>query len=114
MWHTPWDDAAPGFPHRLDLELPQAAAIAGLTLLPRQDGNRNGWIRSCEVFASDDGKAWIRSVAKGSFSRDDGLKTVKFASPVTTRFLRLVAIDSFDRSKPYASLAEIEFLAAGP
>ena len=112
MWHTDWDDGAPKFPHWLLVDFPQPAKLAGLTCLPRQDNNKNGWIQSYEVYASADGKNWGAPIAQGAFKRGAGLQTVKFAAPVETRHLKFVALDSFDASKPYASLAELDALPA--
>jgi hypothetical protein len=111
MWHTPWDEPAPNFPHELVVELPKPLRVAGLTCLPRQDGNHNGWIRGYAVHASVDGKSWGPPMAQGTFSQDDGLHTIKFASPVEARFLKLVALSSFNPTKPYASLAELSVIA---
>jgi hypothetical protein len=112
LWHTPWDEHAAGFPHHLIVELPRPARLAGLTCLPRQDDNRNGWIKQYAVYVSADGKDWGTPLAQGVFRQDAGLKTVKFAQPVTTRFLKFVALSSFDATKPYASLAEIDAILA--
>jgi hypothetical protein len=110
LWHTPWSEPAPGFPHHLTIELPRPAKLAGLTCLPRQGGNPNVWIKEYAVFASVDGKVWGAPVAQGAFARGTALQSVRFAQPVTTRFLRLVAVSSFEPTKPYASLAELDVL----
>jgi len=114
MWHTSWDDHAPAFPHYLIVHLPQPAKLAGLTCLPRQDGNRNGWIKEYAVYISADGKDWGQPVARGAFKGAAGLQTVNFPHAVETRHLKFVALSGFDSSKPYASLAELDvILAAG-
>jgi hypothetical protein len=110
MWHTPWDEMAPNFPHSLTLTFPKPVRVTGLTCLPRQDGNRNGWIKDYAVHASTDGKDWGQPIVQGTFERNDRLHTVKLASPVQTRFLKLVALSSFDPAKPYASLAELSVI----
>jgi hypothetical protein len=110
MWHTPWDEPAPKFPHELVIEFAKPAKLAGITCLPRQDGNRNGRIKEYSVFASADGKDWGEPIAKGAFPFGDQLHTVKFAIPVEARFLRFVANSGFDLSKPYASLAELDII----
>ena len=108
MWHTPWDDKAPQFPHQLIIELPKPAKFAGLTCLPRQDGNKNGWIKDYAVYVSADGKSWGEPVAKGAFKRGDALQTIKFAQPVETKFLKLVALSPLAPSSAFASLAELD------
>jgi hypothetical protein len=110
IWHTPWDESAPKFPHELVLALAKPATLAGITCLPRQDGNENGWIKDYVVFASADGTNWGAPVAKGAVNYGAELQTVKFANPIETRYLIFVAKSSFDSSKPYASLAELDVI----
>ena len=110
MWHTPWDGAAPKFPHHLIVELPKPAKFAGLTCLPRQDGNRNGWIKDYAVYVSADGKNWGEPVAKGAFKRGDELQTIQFAQPVETKFLKLVALSPSIAGSAFASLAELDII----
>ena len=47
-------------------------------------------------------------MAKGAFQRSADLQTIKFAQPVETKFLKLVAISSFNAAAPFASLAELD------
>ena len=108
MWHTPWDENAPNFPHHLIITFPQPVKLAGLTCLPRQDGIRNGWIKDYAVYTSTGGKNWGEPVAKGVFKRSAELQVIKFAQPLETKFLKFVAISSFEAGKPYASLAELD------
>ena len=110
MWHTQWDDPAPGFPHELVVEFPKPVSVSGLTCLPRQDGQRNGWIKDYAVHVSADGKDWGAPVAQGTFKKDGNPHTIKFAAPVSTRFLKLIAVSSFEPDKPYASLAELSVI----
>ncbi|MGA2245537.1 MAG: discoidin domain-containing protein [Verrucomicrobiota bacterium] len=110
IWHTPWGESAPDFPHELVVELAGPVKLAGITCLPRQDGNQNGWIRNFAVFTSADGRNWGEPVATGAFPQNDELHTVKFAQPVEARFLKLVAKNSFNPSAPYASLAELNII----
>ncbi len=113
LWHTSWEVDAPGFPHDLIVQLPQPAKLAGITCLPRQDGNRNGWIREYAVYVSADGQDWGQPIARGQFKRNADLQTVKFEGPVETRHLKFVALSSFDSSEPFASMAELDVLLAG-
>ncbi len=111
IWHTAWGDHAPGFPHELVVEFESPAPIEGITVLPRQDGNRNGWIKRYEVFISTDGRNWGAPAGQGEFPADNSLKTVKFAAPAHTRFLMLRAL-SGHADDPWASLAELGLLPA--
>ena len=110
MWHTPWNEPAPNFPHELVIELAKSVKLAGITCLPRQDGNQNGWIREYAVFTSADGQNWGEPVATGAFQQNADLHTVKFAKPVEARSLKLVAKSSFNPSAPYASVAELNLI----
>lgn len=109
IWHTAWNDPAPGFPHWLKLKLPRPEKLTGITVLPRQDGNRNGWIKQYAVYASDDGEYWGKAVAEGTFADNAELKTIRFSLPVTAKFLKLLAISGYSDG-PWASLAEINFI----
>lgn len=110
MWHTAWDETAKDFPHELIVELPKPVRLTGLTCLPRQDHNPNGWIKDYAVHVSADGKQWGAPIAQGVFPRNANLHTVKFAAPVETRFLKFVARSGFDATKIFASLAELSVL----
>jgi len=109
MWHTVWDGDAPGFPHWLELEMDAPEELTGCALLPRQDGNRNGWIKQYALYVSQDGRHWGEPVATGTFPANDQLHTVKFATPVTAKFIKLVAL-SGHANGPWASLAEFKLL----
>jgi hypothetical protein len=111
IWHTPWEgDHPPEFPHYLVIRFPKAVTMRGVKLLPRQD-MPNGRIRDYELYASNDGKNWGQAVKKGRFSRGGALQIVEFAHPVEAKFLKLIALGSFER-RAYASLAEGEVVLA--
>jgi hypothetical protein len=106
IWHTPWEGRVPQFPHEIVIAFDRPSEINGISLLPRQDKNRNGWIKTCAVFASEDGQNWGEPLARAEFKADAGEKQIKFPRPVTPRFLKLQALSTFDNA-PYASLAEL-------
>jgi hypothetical protein len=112
MWHTSWDEQAPNFPHYLIISLARPAKLAGLTCLPRQDGNHNGWIQNYAVHVSADGKNWGQPVAQGTFQATAKWQTVKFPRPIETRYLKFVALNSFEGSQPFASMAELDVALA--
>lgn len=89
MWHTPWEGVAPNFPHELVVELASPVNLSGIKCLPRQDGNQNGWIKDFAVFTSDDGMNWGAPTVQGTFPQDAQWHTVKFATPVKARYLKL-------------------------
>ena len=59
MWHTPWEGPAPRFPHELVVEFPKPVRVAGLTCLPRQDGNHNGWIKDYAVHSAPTARSGV-------------------------------------------------------
>ncbi|MBI4605881.1 MAG: discoidin domain-containing protein [Planctomycetes bacterium] len=107
LWHTAWGAATPGFPHELRIELERPLVVRGLRLLPRQDGNRNGWIQGYAVHLSADGESWGEPAAEGTLPNDAEPKTVTLAKPAPARSIRLVAL-SGHAPGPWASLAELE------
>lgn len=109
MWHTTWGELAAGFPHELVVEFESPTRLTGLTLLPRQDGNPNGWIKDYSVCVSADGKLWGEPVARGTFARNAALKTVKFTQPISAKFIKLTALSGHAEG-PWASLAELRVL----
>jgi hypothetical protein len=109
LWHTAWGSGAKAWPHEIVLELTRPAPVHGLRLLPRQDGNANGTIREVAVHASRDGTDWGEPLAVETLPAGGVEATVRFKTPVTARFLKLVARSGFD-GQPFASLAEIDFL----
>lgn len=111
LWHTPWGEAAPSFPHELVIELARPGALRGVVVVARQDGNRNGMIRRCEVFVSDAADDWGAPAARAELQRTDAAQSINFDRPRKGRYLRIVARDGFDR-QPFASLAEVELLPA--
>jgi hypothetical protein len=112
MWHTSWEGDAPNFPHELVIEFSIPKTLAGFTALPRQDGNQNGWIKDFAFYASDDGANWGEPVAKGVFSKNEKLNTVKLARPINAKFVKLVALSGYANG-PWASVAEFNLIEAG-
>ncbi|MGH7980423.1 MAG: discoidin domain-containing protein, partial [Limisphaerales bacterium] len=109
FWHSRWDDPAPTFPHGLVVQFKTSEELTGFTALPRQDGNHNGWIKGFAFYASNDGAHWGEPVFQGRFSDDAKLKTIHFSSPVTAKFVKLVALSGYARG-PWASLAEFNII----
>jgi len=111
LWHTRWGEDADPFPHDLTLEWDDPRAVAGVIVRPRQDGNRNGWIRRWEIHVrmSPSGP-WEGPVAAGEWPADAGPKTVRFDPPMEIRALRLRAWSGHGAG-PWASVAEITPLA---
>jgi hypothetical protein len=108
IWHTPWGENAPAYPHEFRIELPESHEIKGFTYLPRQDMS-NGWIDKYQVYVSSDGQNWGEPSATGSFERNRNKKKVLFNKSREGRFLRFVALSGFDR-QIFASAAEIDLI----
>ncbi|HVV01487.1 MAG TPA: discoidin domain-containing protein, partial [Verrucomicrobiae bacterium] len=109
LWHTRWSGAPSTYPHELLIEFKTPVTLQGITVLPRQDGNHNGWIQQYECYVSTDGKNWGRPVAQGKFQADASRKTISFRSPANGKFLRFVALSGFGNDN-YSSLAEVSIL----
>jgi beta-galactosidase len=108
IWHTPWGENAPAYPHEFQIELSENHEIKGFTFLPRQDMS-NGWIDKYQVYVSADGQNWGEPAATGNFERNRNKKKVLFDKSRQGRFLRFVAISGFD-GQIFASAAEIDLI----
>jgi len=106
MWHTKWSPSDP-LPHHLIIDLGQARRVFGLTYLPRQD-QTNGRIAEFEVYVSDDANNWRRRAA-GTWPNSAERKTIRFEQPVTTRYLKLLALTEVS-GQPFTSAAELDVL----
>ena len=106
IWHTPWGEGAPGFPHELILDLQTVTPLAGIRYLPRQD-MANGWISQYEIQLSDDGKQWRSLVSHGVWKTDRQEKAIPVDPPQPARFVRLVATAGYE-GKPFAAVAELD------
>jgi hypothetical protein len=110
IWHTPWGENAPEYPHEFQIELPESREIKGFTYLPRQDMS-NGWINKYEVYISTDGQNWGEPAVTGEFAKDRNKKKVFFDKIREGRFFRFVASSGFD-GQIFASMAEFEIIPA--
>jgi hypothetical protein len=111
MWHTPWGDGAPGFPHEVVVGFAREVKLAGIACEPRTDG-ANGRIKDYRVETSTDGASW-HLAASGAFPRGAASHRVAFAAPTAATFVKLVALRGFD-DQPFASLAEFSVVEAAP
>ncbi|MGC8887023.1 MAG: discoidin domain-containing protein [Verrucomicrobiia bacterium] len=109
MWHSKWTDNPAGFPHELQIKFKQPIKLRSLIFTPRQDNNRNGWIKDIEIYTSSDGVNWGKPINRSTFPASADPKTITLSSPILTQFLRMVVLSSHSR-EPYASLAELEFI----
>jgi hypothetical protein len=108
FWCTPWRNEATQFPHELVFDLSKPVMLSGCRLLPRQD-SRAGWIKDYAIYLGPDGVQWGDPVAKSALSPNPQMKVIEFKHPVAARFVKLVALSSFD-NQPWASLAEFDVI----
>jgi hypothetical protein len=106
FWHSAWQDNPGGYPHEIRIDLARATMVSGLRILPRQDGNHNGWVKDIEILASTDGKEWKR-VHQAALANNQEWKAVAFA-PITAKSLKLRALTPHDARQAFASFAEID------
>jgi len=112
IWHTPWGENAPAYPHEFRIELPDSREIKGFTYLPQQDMS-NGWIDKYQVYVSADGQNFGEPAATGSFEKNRNKQKVLFDKSREGRFFRFVAISGFD-GQIFASAAEIDLITKSP
>lgn len=106
IWISKWEGTTEPYPHSITLRLKLDADISGMTYLPRNDGNQDGWICDYEIHVSLDGKTWGQAVKKGTFIENADKKTISFDKPQHARFIRFTALNGF-AGKPWASIAEL-------
>jgi HEAT repeat protein len=104
IWHTEFIGAMPGYPHELVVDLGSPRRVEGLLYVPRQD-SPNGRVKDFEIRLSNDGKAWSRPLATGSWPNEPGFQYV--ALPVqTARYVQLRGLSEVE-GRPVMSAAEI-------
>ncbi len=109
IWHSRWRPDKPRHPHEIVIDLGESIQLRGFSYTPRSQSRQTGTILDYAVYVSADGKTWGAPVAKGQFSNiknNPVQQFVRFATPVTGRFLRLVALSEVNGG-PHASAAEI-------
>ena len=106
IWHSRWEGKADNYPHAIACDYGSVRELAGITVIPRQDGNANGRVKGYKIETSLDGKTW--TVAReGKLPDTDELVDVRFPAPVTARYMRFTAL-SAQRGGPWASFAELQ------
>ena len=110
IWHTPWENTKPGFPHEITVRLNEPMRIKGFRYVPRQDMS-NGRLAKYEMYISDDGESWGKPVATGKFDRGSAAKKIMLKSPQKARFVRLVGLSEVN-GNDFASVAEFDVIPA--
>ncbi len=110
FWHTRWEPDPAPMPHHLTIDLGAQITLRGITYLPRQD-MANGRVAQCDIYCSNDAKAWGEPCAKARWPNSEQLQTVLFKQPLKARFLKVVARSEVN-GNPFASIAELDILPA--
>lgn len=114
FWSTDWAPARQA-PHAITVDMGVSHRIAGLTYLPRQDGELNGTVEHFRFETSEDGVAWRVAVEHGGFANvrnNPALQEARFA-PVRARYFRFTALDDVWRNG-WTSAAELSVIPADP
>jgi alpha-L-fucosidase len=115
FWQTPWGGSPDGkkTPQSIGVDMGEVHRIAGLTYMPRQDGQVAGTAVNYRFETSEDGTHWQAAIAQGTFANihnNPDLQTARFA-PVNARYFRFTAVDDVWRSGT-ASAAELSVIPA--
>nr|1EUT_A Chain A, SIALIDASE [Micromonospora viridifaciens]1EUU_A Chain A, SIALIDASE [Micromonospora viridifaciens] len=106
FWHTEWSRAdAPGYPHRISLDLGGTHTISGLQYTRRQN-SANEQVADYEIYTSLNGTTWDGPVASGRFTTSLAPQRAVFPAR-DARYIRLVALSEQTGHK-YAAVAELE------
>lgn len=109
IWHTCWQPRNDPMPHEIVIDLGREVVLQGIRYLPRQNMD-NGRIAAAECFAGNDANAWP-AVPTATMKWRNGvqLETVRFAAPVSARYLKL-RITAEVNGNPFAAVAELDVL----
>lgn len=106
FWHTDFSgNVMQPHPHHLTLEFAAMTNLTGFGYTARSD-SANGQIGRYTIQVSDDGVTWGEPIAVGRFDDRSTEQVIEFDRPTTTRYLRLVAVDSIN-GQPYSAVAEL-------
>jgi galactose oxidase len=108
LWHSTYSGGIVNLPHSVTVDFGGSRNIAGLAILPRQDGNPNGHIGRFSIAASTDGNTYVE-VAMGTFANTRGEKTVTFDARAATS-VRITALSEAGGPAQLTSIAEVNVL----
>lgn len=110
FWHTAYSSTSnPAPPHTITVDLGSSQNVNGISVLPRQDGNENGWIARHVVSVSPDGTTWT-PVASGTWYDDSTQKYSNFETK-PSRYVRVVAVSEAN-GNPWTSIADLNVYKA--
>jgi len=109
FWHTVWEPPPPPpLPHEIVIDLGRTTVLHGVKYWPRQDIS-NGRVADFEIYAGNETNQWGTPAASGCWPDTADQQTVSFATPVTARYLRLVAKSEVG-GNAFTSVAEIDVI----
>jgi beta-galactosidase len=110
FWHSRWSPDTPSHPHELVIDFGEQLKVASVVYQGRQD-MENGRIRNYEIYLTDDLSNWGRPAARGRFQNGTDKQIVKLSSPITARYLKIVALSEVARQN-FTSIAELTIIPA--
>lgn len=109
FWHTAWGETATKPPHEIVIAFDKAVSLRGLRITFRQDGNKNGWVKDYEVYASRNWKEWGAPAAKGELKATAEAQAIQLSKLAEAQFIRIVVLSGHEAGS-WASIAEIDLL----
>lgn len=109
MWHSQWSPLV-NLPHTITISFGGGTRnVAGVVILPRQDGGSNGNIGQYTIGAQSSAGAGFVRVASGTFADTRGPKTVTFAGRAAVA-VRIIASTEAGNRGTWTSIAEVNIL----
>jgi galactose oxidase len=109
FWHSKYDNGLVALPHTITITFGGSRNIAGVVILPRQDGGSNGNIGQYTIGAQSSAGAGFVRVASGTFADTRGPKTVTFAGRAAVA-VRIIASTEAGNRGTWTSIAEVNIL----
>jgi beta-galactosidase len=110
FWHTQWSPNNPPLPHEMVIDFGEQLKVAAVVYQGRQDMD-HGRIGRYEIYLADDTSNWGSPAARGRFQNDAGKQVVRLPSPVSARYLKIVALSEV-ASNNWTSIAELTIIPA--
>ncbi|MBW7867348.1 MAG: discoidin domain-containing protein [Brumimicrobium sp.] len=110
FWHTQWQNAQPGYPHEIQINLGNSYDVSGFSLLSRFD-NPYGKPKDYEVYLSMDGSDWQTAQSVGELTYPNinaaAQRTYVYFGAVTAQYIRFNFLTPYDNNY-YTILSEID------
>jgi beta-galactosidase len=110
FWHTRYSPDSPPHPHEMVIDFGEQLKVAAVVYQGRQDMD-HGRIRDYEIYLTDDKSNWGSAAARGQFQNDAGKQVVRLPSPVSARYLKIVALSEVARNN-WTTIAELTIIPA--